>query len=132
MTTVQNREPRPDTDLLDLDVEAAITRGMSWTGAARGALFREVAIAASWQAQDLDVDPYPLSFLARYVRAAGVRGALELPEPLIGAERAELVRGWLSAAITPEPTPADDDLFAQWLDTVALFLAARRSTSGAS
>ena len=132
MTTVPNRAPRPDTDLLDLDVEAAITRGMSWTGAARGALFREVAIAASWQAQDLDVDPYPLSFLARYVRAAGVRGALELPEPLIGAERAELVRSWLSAAITAEPTPADDDLFAQWLDTVALFLAARRSTSGAS
>lgn len=132
MTTVQNREPRPDADLLDLDVEAAITQGMSWTGAARSALFREVAIAASWQAQDLDVVPYPLSFLARYVRAAGVRGALELPEPLIGAERAELVRSWLSAAITTDPTPADDDLFAQWLDTVALFLAARRSTSEAS
>ena len=132
MTTVRNREPRPDADLLDLDVEAAITRGMSWTGAARAALFREVAIAASWQAQDLDVVPYPLSFLARYVRAAGVRGALELPEPLIGAERAELVRGWLSAAITAQPTPADDDLFAQWLDTVALFLAARHSASEAS
>jgi hypothetical protein len=128
----QNRDPRPDADVLDLDVEAAVTRGISWTGAARDALFREVAIAASWQAQQLDVGPYPLTFLARYVRAAGVRGALELPEPLIGAERAELVRGWLSAGITAEPVPADDDLFAQWIDTVAMLLAVRRSVGRAS
>jgi len=78
------------------------------------------------------VGPYPLTFLARYVRAAGVRGALELPEPLIGAERAELVRGWLSAGITAEPVPADDDLFAQWIDTVAMLLAVRRSVGRAS
>jgi hypothetical protein len=127
VTTVQNRDPRPDVDLLGLDVEAAIARGMSWTGVARAVLFREVAIAASWQAQRLDVGPYPLTFLARYVRAAGIRGALDLPEPLIGAERVELVRGWLSAAITAEPAPADDDLFAQWLDAVAAVLAVRRS-----
>ncbi|HWG27944.1 hypothetical protein [Actinospica sp.] len=72
---------------------------------------------------------YPLSFLARYVRAAGVRGALELPEPLIGAEPAELVRGWMSAAVAADSTPADDDLFAQWLDAVAMFLAVRRNAS---
>lgn len=129
MTTMQNRDPRPDADLLGLDVEAGITQGMSWTGAARDALFREVAIAASWKAQELGAGPYPLTFLARYVRAAGIRQALELPEPLIGAERAELVRGWLAAAITAAATPADDDLFAQWLDAVAALLAVRRSVS---
>jgi hypothetical protein len=102
---------------------------MSWTGAARSALFREVAIAASWQAEKLGIGPYPLSFLARYVRAAGVRGALELPEPLIGAERAELVRSWMSAAVAADTMPADDDLFAQWLDAVAMFLAVRRQAS---
>ena len=129
MTSVRNRDPRPDADLRDLDVESAITRGRSWPGAARGALFREVAIAASWQAEELGVGPYPLSFLARYVRAAGVRGALELPEPLIGTEPAELVRNWMSAAVAADTTPADDDLFAQWLDAVAMFLAVRRSAS---
>jgi hypothetical protein len=129
VTAVQNHAPRPDTDLRDLDVESAITRGMSWTGAARSALFREVAIAASWQAEKLGIGPYPLSFLARYVRAAGVRGSLELPEPLIGAERAELVRGWMSAAVAADTGPADDDLFAQWLDAVAMFIAVRRRAS---
>jgi hypothetical protein len=102
---------------------------MSWTGAARSALFREVAIAASWQAEELGIGPYPLSFLARYVRAAGVRGSLELPEPLLGAERAELVRGWMSAAVAADTVPADDDLFAQWLDAVAMFIAVRRRAS---
>ena len=129
MTTMRNRDPRPDADLTDLDVEAEITRGMSWTGAARDLLFREAAIAASWKAQELGVGPYPLTFLARYVRTAGIRQALELPEPLIGAERAELVRGWLAAAITTAATPAADDLFAQWLDAVAALLAVRRSVS---
>jgi hypothetical protein len=129
MTPVQNQAPRPDTDLRDLDVESAITRGMSWVGAARSALFRKVAIAASWQAEELGIGPYPLSFLARYVRAAGVRGALELPEPLIGAERAELVRGWMSAAVAADTGLADDDLFAQWLDAIAMFLAVRRRAS---
>ena len=117
---------RPDTELRDLDVEAAITRGMSWIGPARSALFRDVAIEASRQAQEAGVGPYPLTFLARYVRAAGIRGALELPEPLIDAEQAELVRGWMSAAVAADSGPADDDLFAQWLDAVAVFLAVRR------
>ena len=129
MTAIESRAPRPDAELRELDVEAAITRGFSWTGTARSVLFREVAIAASLQAEKLDAGPYPLSFLARYVRAAGVRGALELPEPLIGAERAELVRGWMSAAVAADTSPADDDLFAQWLDAVAMFLAVRRSAS---
>jgi hypothetical protein len=126
---VDNRAPRSDAELRDLDVESAVTRGLSWTGAARATLFREAAITASWRAQELDVGPYPLSFLARHVRAAGVRGALELPEPLIGAERAELVRGWMSAAVAVDNEPADDDLFAQWLDTVALLLAVRRQSA---
>jgi len=129
MTAVERRAPQLDADLRDLDVEAAIARGMSWTGTARTALFGEVAIAASWQAEKLDAGPYPLSFLARYVRAAGVERALELPEPLIGAERADLVRGWLSAAITAEPTPAADDRFAQWLEMVAALLAVRRKAA---
>jgi hypothetical protein len=35
----------------------------------------------------------------------------------------------MSAAVAADTTPADDDLFAQWLDAVAMFLAVRRTAS---
>jgi hypothetical protein len=53
--------------------------------------------------------------------------AVENREPR--PDPAGLVRGWMAAAVAADTTPADDDLFAQWLDTVAMFLAARRQAS---
>lgn len=117
---------RRDEELRGLDVEAGLTMGMLLPGTARAAMFTDVAIAASWQAQELGVGPYPLAFLAGCVRSLGMEGALQLPEPLIGREPTALVRGWLSAAFGPSRSIAGDDLFAQWLEMVAILLQTRR------
>lgn len=105
-------------------------------GGARAALFTEGAIAASWQAQDLGIGPFPVVFLARCVRGMGIPAALELPEPLIGAQPTRLARDWMAAAAAATVTAAvtgselaRDELFAQWLETVAAVLATRRSVS---
>ncbi|MGF6889196.1 hypothetical protein ABIA39_008517 [Nocardia sp. GAS34] len=115
-----------DEELRGLDVEAGLTMGMLLPGTAHAAMFTDVAIVASWQAQELGVGPYPLTFLAGCVRSLGVQGALQLPEPLIGHEPTALVRRWLSAATGPTRNIAHDDLFAQWLETVATLLQTRR------
>ncbi len=90
-------------------------------------MFTEAAIAASWEVQDHGIGPYPLRFLAGCVRAMGLRAALALPQPLIGAEPAELVHGWLAAAVGWQDSIADDEMFARWLDMVATMLAVRRA-----
>jgi hypothetical protein len=121
---------RPDTDLRDLDVEAAIARGLVLDGPARKAMFTEAAIAASWHAQDLGVGPYPLAFLARCIRSMGIPAALELPEPLIGAQPTALARDWMAAAAGTGPDLARDELFARWLETIAALIATRRNVAG--
>lgn len=123
-----------------MDIAAAITRGLApdgdghegdgHGGNARRTMFSEAAIAASWQVERLGIGPYPLRFLARHVRAAGCAGALNLPEPLIGAEATQLVRVWLTAASAADEGLAGDDQFAQWLDMVAALIAIRRKTRG--
>lgn len=124
---------RSDRELLDLDVEAAIPRGLLGDGASRKMLLSDAAIAGSWQAQRLGVGPRPVAFLARCVRTMGIEQALELPEPLIGAARARLARDWLTAALRAGcDGPEVDDLLAQWLERVALFLAFRRGRIGNS
>lgn len=119
---------RRDEDLRGYDIAAAIAEGTTAAGQARTTLFTAAAIAASLCAEERGVGPYPLAFLAGCVRSLGLDGALALPEPLIGEQPTELVRSWMSAA-RPEhgADVARDDLFAQWLDVVALVLAARRS-----
>lgn len=109
-----------------LDVETGLSMGMLLPGTARDAMFTEGALAASWQAQDLGVGPYPVAFLAECVRVLGVEAALQLPEPLIGQEPTALARRWLSAASGPSRNITRDDLFARWLDTVATRLRAHR------
>ncbi|MEV5834798.1 hypothetical protein [Nocardia sp. NPDC052112] len=126
---------RRDEALGEIDIEAAIAAGMAEPDEARSALFGAAAVAAALRADELEVDPYSLEFLAGCVRALGLEGALELPEPLIGEQRTELVRGWMSAARLPrDPDALRDQLFARWLDAVAVVLAARRrvrATTGA-
>ncbi|MFD8706647.1 hypothetical protein ACFV1W_29260 [Kitasatospora sp. NPDC059648] len=93
----------PDADLVHgYDVEAAITRGLLIDDVPRQVLFGEAAIAASYQAEALRIGPYPLGFLAQYVRTGGFSTALDLPEPVIGREASELVRGWLRLGVRPD------------------------------
>jgi len=120
------RDIRRDKDLLGLDVQTAITQGLLVDGSPRKMMFTEAAIAASWQAERIGVGPYPLSFLARYVRTAGRSSAFNLPEPLVGVEATGLARGWLSAASAAGDEIAYDELFARWLEMVATLIALRR------
>ncbi|WP_280233232.1 hypothetical protein [Nocardia cyriacigeorgica] len=117
---------RRDTELRRIDVAAALTAGMPEQGPARIALFGDAVVAAALHAEDVGASAYPLEFLAGCVRSLGLDATAELPEPLIGAERIGLVRGWMSAALAePGVDVARDDLFARWLEAVALVLAAR-------
>jgi hypothetical protein len=117
-----------DKDLLGLDVKTAITQGLLVDGSPRKMMFTDAAIAASWQAERIGVGPYPLRYLARYVRTAGRSSAVNLPEPLIGVEATGLARGWLSAASAAGDEIAYDELFARWLEMVATLITLRRKT----
>ncbi|MEU6235151.1 hypothetical protein [Kitasatospora sp. NPDC047058] len=122
MTTI-----RPDAELMTgYDVEAALTRGLLIDGTPRRVLFGDAAIAASYRAEALGIGPYPLGFLGRYVRAGGFAAALALPEPVIGREAGELVRGWLRAAAATGAGVQREALFARWLASVALLITLRR------
>ncbi|MFI9157821.1 hypothetical protein [Kitasatospora aureofaciens] len=123
--------PILDSELMNgYDVEAAITRGLLIDGAPRRVFGGEAAIAASYQAEALHIGPYPLNFLAQYVRAGGFASALDLPEPVIGPEARELVRGWLRAAAATGANLRREVLFAHWLASVALLIAMRRDVRG--
>ncbi|MEU4343230.1 hypothetical protein AB0H00_18460 [Nocardia sp. NPDC023852] len=124
---------RRDEELRGIDIEAAIAAGMAEPAEARTALFGAAAVAAALYAEQFEVGPYPLEFLAGCVRALGLDGALELREPLIGEQSTEVVRGWMSAARLPNsPDALRDQLFARWLDAVAVVLAARRHVRATS
>ncbi|MFH8384186.1 hypothetical protein ACH4E7_25110 [Kitasatospora sp. NPDC018058] len=117
----------PDAELMTgYDVKAALTHGLLIGGSPRRVLFGEAAIAASYQAEALHIGPYPLGFLARYVRAGGFTAALDLPEPVIGREASELVRRWLRAAAASGVDVEREVLFARWLASVALLITMRR------
>ncbi|MFF9640871.1 hypothetical protein [Kitasatospora aureofaciens] len=74
----------------------------------------------------------PLGFLARYVRTGGFSAALDLPEPVIGREAGELVRGWLRAAAGAGANLQREVVFARWLAEVALLITMRRDVRGES
>ncbi|MFB7665306.1 hypothetical protein ACFC1R_15330 [Kitasatospora sp. NPDC056138] len=117
---------RQDSELAGLDVPAAITRGLMLDGGPRRALFTEAAIAACRQAEQAGIGPYPLGFLAQHVRVGGIAAALELPEPVIGQEGADLVRRWLRAAAMSAAEVEEERLFARWLGQVATLMSVRR------
>lgn len=128
MRETDARDVRRDKDLLGLDVQTAITQGLPVDGSPRRIMFTEAAIVASWRAEHVGVGPYPLRYLARYVRTAGRSSAFNLPEPLIGVEATGLARGWLSAALAAGGEIAYDELFSRWLEMVAMLIALRRTT----
>ncbi|MFE3027175.1 hypothetical protein [Nocardia tengchongensis] len=121
---------RRDEELRCVDVVAAIAGGMVESGAARRALFTDAAIAASLPAEQLAIGPYPLSFLAGCVRSLGLDGVLQLPELLVGEEPTLLVRAWMSAARSGRsPDVVGDEVFARWLEMVAVLLDSRRTAT---
>jgi hypothetical protein len=120
---------RTDRQLAGLDVTALLREGLAAAGAAgagtgRAELNGSGRIAAAIAADRLGVQPRSLTFLAEVVRRGGIGYAAGLPEPLPGAERAELARDWLSAAVGAGP--GADKEFARWLDAVAVILGLRR------
>lgn len=117
---------RPDSELRDLNINAVIAAGMAADESARRTLFTAGAIAASLRLEELGIGPYPVRFLARYVRAAGRAEALALPEPLVGTEAVVLAHQWLTTASTVDAGLSGDRAFAQWLDMVAALIAIRR------
>lgn len=136
---MSDQQVRQDGELRALDVPNALTRGLLVDGTPRRHLFSEAAIAASWQAQDLGVGPYPLRFLAGFVRSAGLDEALALDEPLNGAEPAALAREWFAAAGqavrggTAQQSTAQqlavEELLARWIELVATLIAVRRQVA---
>ncbi|MDH6118379.1 hypothetical protein ABH930_001379 [Kitasatospora sp. GAS204A] len=126
------RTVRDDAELLGLDVATAITRGLLLDGGPRRALFTEAAIAACHEAEQAGLGPYPLSFLARHVRAGGFTAALDLPEPAPGARAQALVRGWIRAAAATGLDVSRELLFARWLAQVAALIALRRQAGASS
>lgn len=119
---------RPDSELADLDIDAVIADGLADDGAAHRAMFTAGAIAAALRLEPFGVGPYPVRFLARYVRAAGRVAALALPEPLVGVGPGALAQAWLTAASTVDGGLVADRTFARWLDMVAALIAIRRQS----
>ncbi len=122
---------RPDSELADYDIEAAIEAGLHQSGPHRKQLLGDAAVAAALRADALEVDPYGVLFLANYVHSAGRSAAAALPQPLVGQAASDLARTWLRAALAaplanPRVETAADDVFSRWLANVAAVMDLRR------
>jgi hypothetical protein len=109
-----------DEQLAMIDLPATIRGGLTSDSGQRQ-LFADGAVAAAIHADSLEVQPSSLAFLAEVVRRGGVAYAVGLPEPLPTAPQSELVRSWLNAAIN-----ANAEVFARWLDAVAIVTGSRQ------
>lgn len=127
---------RPDEKLRDLDIPAVIGMGVAGGEVERRRMLTDGAIAASLRLEDHGVGPYPVRFLAGYVRSAGRVAALALPQPLVGEAPGELARRWIAASCLADDEASGDALdrdiaFARWLEMVAALLDLRRSAGQA-
>ncbi|MFJ1756878.1 hypothetical protein [Kitasatospora sp. NPDC088134] len=120
---------RTDAELAALDVAVLLRFGLPRPGPHRRGLFGEGAVAAALRAEACGTVPHAVAYLAEVVRAAGLRAAAELPEPLAGPDAAALAREWLETARSVlDPGDLDaGELVADWLDAVALVLGVRRA-----
>ncbi|MFD7729972.1 hypothetical protein ACFV6F_06270 [Kitasatospora phosalacinea] len=120
---------RTDAELAALDVPALLRSGLPADGPHRRALFADGAVAAALLAERCEVPPYAVSYLSEVVRAAGLRAAAGLPEPLVGPGAAELAGDWLdgAAAVLDADDVAAGALVADWLEAVAALLELRRA-----
>ncbi|MBW1598347.1 hypothetical protein [Streptomyces sp. JJ38] len=121
-----------DEELRGLDVDLMLRYGLTRQGAPRGVLFGDGVVAAALRAEELDVLPRSLAYLAEVVRRGGIRYAAELAEPLPGPERTGLAGEWLATASSV--TGAEDvkaaETLARWLEAVAAVLAMRCNVVG--
>ncbi|MFI7384397.1 hypothetical protein [Streptomyces sp. NPDC049813] len=128
--------PRTDDQLLAAtDIASLLRYGLNpqTRAAFTTALFGDGAIAAAVTLDRLGVLPRSVSFVARTVRAGGVRYAADLAEPLPGPAAAGVVRGWLeTAAQATGADPEGETRTARWLDAVAELIGLRRETRQAS
>lgn len=118
---------RTDDELLAATDVAVLLRYGLTHDAFRTALFGDGAIAAAVTLDRLGVVPRSLSFVAKIVRAGGLRYAVELPEPLPSREASELLRDWLETAAQVAEGPEAEGRVARWLDTVAEIAGLRRA-----
>ncbi|GAA2085320.1 hypothetical protein GCM10009759_04980 [Kitasatospora saccharophila] len=132
MTTPAPPPGRTDAELAALDVPALLRFGLPADGPHRQALFADGAVAAALLAERCEVPPYAVAYLAEVVRAAGLRAAAGLPEPLVGPGAAELAGGWLHAAgaVLDAGDVGAGALVADWLAAVAALLELRRADRG--
>ncbi|MFE1308955.1 hypothetical protein [Streptomyces sp. NPDC058755] len=124
--------PRTDDEVLaTTDVPVLLRYGLT-QDAFRTALFGDGAVAAAVTLDRLGVVPRSVSYIAKIVRAGGLRYAAELPEPLPSREASELLRDWLETAAQLAGTPEGEARTARWLDTVAEILGLRRDARARS
>jgi hypothetical protein len=132
-----------DEELTRLDLPALLERALADKpgGQTRRALSAEGAVAAAIVLGRLGVLPRSVAFLAAVVRAGGVAFAADQAEPLPTAEAAQLVLGWLHAALrgmrsaVEARRPAaggDDEAVARWLEAVALLITLRQNAREAA
>ena len=119
---------RTDDDLLAGTDSPTLLRYGLTRDAFRTALFGDGAIAAAVTLDRLGVRPRSVSYVAKIVRAGGLRYAVELSEPLPSREASVLLRDWLEAAAPLVETPEGETRAARWLDTVAEIIGLRRSS----
>ncbi|GHI06967.1 hypothetical protein AQI88_34410 [Streptomyces cellostaticus] len=117
---------RTDDDLLATTDVAVLLRYGLTQDAFRTALFGDGAIAAAVTLDRLGVAPRSVSYVAKVVRAGGLRYAAELPEPLPSPEASALLRDWLETAAQLADGPEGEARVARWLDTVAEITGLRR------
>ncbi|MEV1023834.1 hypothetical protein [Streptomyces sp. NPDC050264] len=132
MSAAASPAPRTDDQLLEAtDVESLLRYGLTpeTGGAFRPALFGDGAIAAAITLDRLGVLPRSVAYIAKIVRAGGVRYAAELAEPLPDPAAAAVLRGWLETAAQVAGADTDGEtLTARWLDAVAEIMGLRRET----
>lgn len=126
MSTPAPHPARTDEDLARSDLPAMLRYGLSFPGAHRTALFGDGAVGAAVLLDRGGVQPRAVAFLAKVVRAGGVRYAAGLPEPVPG-EDAAAVRSWLESAADVAVGADGDETAARWLEAVAEILALRRT-----
>ncbi|TVZ97869.1 hypothetical protein [Streptomyces sp. BK340] len=115
-----------DEVLATTDVAVLLRYGLT-QDAFRTALSGDGAVAAAVTLDRLGVVPRSVAYVAKIVRAGGLRYAAQLPEPLPSREASALLLDWLETAAQAADTPDGEARTARWLDAVAEIVGLRRA-----
>lgn len=119
--------PRTEAELAERDLTVLLRYGLTRPGPQRTALFGDGAVGAAVTLDGLGVRPRAVAYLAKLVRAGGVRHAAALPEVLPGAQANALVLDWLTTAAAHDPGVDGDEAMARWLMAVADVMGLREA-----